>query len=62
MDDPRCNYLQENIWLYRKLLADRNISDFQREMIGKMLAEEEEKLLKLFIGQAQTPYKTSQGS
>jgi hypothetical protein len=62
MDDPRCNYLQENICLYRKLLADRNISDFQREMIGKMLAEEEEKLLKLFIGQAQTPYKTSQGS
>jgi hypothetical protein len=55
MDDPRCNYLQENICLYRKLLADRNISDFQREMIGKMLAEEEEKLLKLFVGQAQTP-------
>ena len=39
---------QENISLYRKLLADRNVSHVQRDMIGKMLAEEEAKLLDLF--------------
>jgi hypothetical protein len=39
---------QENISLYKKLLADRNISDIQRDVIGKMLAEEEAKLLDLF--------------
>jgi hypothetical protein len=39
---------QENISLYKKLLADRNISDVQRDVIGKMLAEEEAKLLDLF--------------
>jgi hypothetical protein len=38
---------QENISLYQKLLADRNISDGQRDQIGKMLAEEEAKLLDL---------------
>jgi hypothetical protein len=37
---------QENISLYKKLLADR-ITDGQREVIGKMLAEEEAKLLDL---------------
>jgi len=39
---------QENISLYKTLLADRNISDVQRETIAKMLAEEEAKLLNLF--------------
>jgi hypothetical protein len=53
---------QENISLYRKLLADRNISDVQRDMIGKMLAEEEAKLLGIFSPQAQTSHKNSQGS
>ena len=38
---------QENISLFKKLLADRNISDVQRDVIGKMLAEEEAKLLDL---------------
>ena len=38
---------QENISLYKKLLADRNISDGQREVIGKLLAEEEARLLDL---------------
>ena len=36
---------QENISLYKKLLADRHITDGQRDVIGKMLAEEEGKLL-----------------
>ena len=39
---------QENISLYKKLLADRHISDAQRDMVGKMLAEEEAKLLNFF--------------
>ena len=39
---------QENIWLYKKLLADCNISDDRHNMIGKMLAEEEAELLNLF--------------
>ena len=39
---------QENISLYKKLVADPNISDGQRDVIGKLLAEEEDKLLKLF--------------
>ena len=34
--------------MYKKLLADRNISDGQRDVIGNMLAEEEAKLLTLF--------------
>ena len=39
---------QESISLYRKLLADR-ITDRQRDVIGKMLAEEEAKLLDLLF-------------
>jgi hypothetical protein len=35
---------QESISLYKKLLAGR-ITDGQRDVIGKMLAEEEAKLL-----------------
>jgi hypothetical protein len=46
-DDPRRVYSPRNISLYKKLLADRNISDVQRDVIGKMLAEEEAKLLDL---------------
>jgi hypothetical protein len=42
---------QENISLYRKLLAGGNITDVQRGVIGKMLAEEEAKLLDLFSPQ-----------
>jgi hypothetical protein len=53
---------QENISLYKKLLADRNITDGQREMIGKILAEEEAKLLKLFDPQAQTSNELSDRS
>ena len=49
---------QENISLYKKLLADRNISDGQREVIGKLLAEEEAKLLNSFSPQEQSK-KTS---
>ena len=47
---------QENISLYKKLLSDRNITDGQRDVIGKLLADEEAKLLDLFCppGQAQT--------
>jgi hypothetical protein len=47
---------QENISLYKTLLADRNISDVQRETIAKMLAEEEAKLLDFF-----SPQETSNG-
>jgi hypothetical protein len=39
---------QESISLYKKLLADR-ITDGQREVIGKMLAEEEAELLDLLF-------------
>ena len=39
---------QENISLYKKLLADRHITD---DVIGKMLAEEEAKLLDLLSPQ-----------
>jgi hypothetical protein len=47
---------QENISLYKKLLFDRNITDGQRDVIGKMLADEEAKLLDLcsLARQAQT--------
>jgi len=47
---------QENISLYKKLLSDRNITDGQRDVFGKMLADEEAKLLDLFSPpeQAQT--------
>jgi hypothetical protein len=41
---------QERISLYKKLLADR-ITDGQRDVIGKMLAEEEAKLLDLLSPQ-----------
>jgi hypothetical protein len=44
---------QENISLYKKLLADRNITDGQRDVIGKMLAEEEARLLNLLCPQEQ---------
>ena len=49
---------QENILLYRKLLADPKISDGQRDVIGKLLAEEEAKLLNTFGQQGQAK-KTS---
>ena len=39
---------QENIALCKKLLADRNITDGQRDVISKILAEEEAKLLDFF--------------
>jgi len=45
---------QENISLYKKLLVDPNISDGQRDLIGKMLAEEEAKLLNLFSQEQET--------
>jgi len=44
---------QENISLYKKLLSDRNITDGQRDVIGKMLAEEEARLLNLLCPQEQ---------
>ena len=44
---------QENILLYKKLLADPKISDGQRDVIGKLLADEEAKLLNSFSPQAQ---------
>jgi hypothetical protein len=47
---------QENISLYKKLLADRNIRDGQRDVIGKLLAEEEARLLDLL---SQQPSDTS---
>jgi hypothetical protein len=49
---------QENISLYRKLLADRHITDGQRVVIGKMLAEEEDKLLDLLSPQDRHPHKS----
>jgi len=45
---------QENIALCKKLLADHNITDGQRDVIGKILAEEEAKLLDLFSLSART--------
>ena len=48
---------QENISLYKKLLADPNISDGQRDLMGKMLADEEAKLLNLFSPQGQETAK-----
>jgi hypothetical protein len=38
----------------RSFLADRNITDGQRDVIGKILAEEEAKLLDLFSLSART--------
>jgi hypothetical protein len=49
---------QENILLYKKLLADPKTSDGQRDVIGKLLAEEEAKLLNSFSPQGQSK-KTS---
>ena len=49
---------QENILLYKKLLADPKISDGQRDVVGKLLAEEEAKLLNAFSPQGQAK-KTS---
>ena len=42
---------QENISLYKRFLAGRHITDGQRDVIGKMLADEEAKLLNLFSPQ-----------
>ena len=42
---------QENISLYKSLLTGRHITDGQRDVIGKMLADEEAKLLNLFSPQ-----------
>jgi len=39
---------QENISLYKKLLSSNHISGGRRDVISKMLAEEEAKLLALF--------------
>ena len=52
-DDPRRIYPQENISLYKKLLANTKISADQRDVIGKLLAEEEAKLLNLLGPQEQ---------
>jgi hypothetical protein len=49
---------QESISLYKKLLADR-ITDRQREVISKMLAEEEAKLLDLLFFLARKTGTTS---
>ena len=50
---------QENISLYKKLLADPRISNDQRDLIGKMLAEEEDKLLNLFRPQGRGMARSS---
>jgi hypothetical protein len=50
---------QENILLYKRLLADPTISDDQRDLIGKMLAEEEDKLLNLFRPQGRGMARSS---
>ena len=48
----------ENISLYKKLLADRHITDGQRDVIRKMLAEEEDKLLDLLSTQDRHQHKS----
>jgi hypothetical protein len=35
--------IREKIALYRKLLSDRNLTETQREVIAKLLAEEKAK-------------------
>ena len=50
---------QENISLYKKLLDDRHITDGQRDVIGKMLAEEEGKLLDLLSPQDRHQHKSA---
>ena len=52
---------QESISLYKKLLADR-ITDGQRDVIGKMLAEEEAKLLDLLSPQDQLHFLGAPGA
>ena len=47
-DDPRRVYSPRKYFAVKKLLAVHNISDVQRDVIGRMLAEEEAKLLDLF--------------
>ena len=44
---------QENISLFKKLLANPKISAGQRHVIAKLLAEEEAELLDLFRRQGQ---------
>jgi hypothetical protein len=56
-DDPGRVYPPRKYLLYKKLLADHNISDGQRDLIGKMLAEEEAKLLNLFSPQGRETAK-----
>ena len=51
---------QESISLYKKLLADR-ITDGQRDVIGKMLAEEEAKLLDLLSPEGRHHFLGAQG-
>ena len=48
---------QENISLYKKLLANTKISVGQRDVIAKLLAEEEAKLLSLLSPQGQETAK-----
>ena len=48
---------QENISLYKKLLANTKISADQRDVIGKLLAEEEAKLLNLLGPQEQAVFR-----
>ena len=48
---------QENISLYKRFLAGRHITDGQRDVIGKLLAEEEAKLLNLLSPQGQEKAK-----
>ena len=48
---------QENISLYKKLLANTKISAGQRDVIAKLLAEEEAKLLNLLSPQGQEKAK-----
>jgi hypothetical protein len=49
---------QENISLYKKLLANTKISAGQRDVIAKLLAEEEAKLLSLLSPQGQETAKS----
>ena len=51
---------QESISLYKKLLADC-ITDRQRDVIGKMLAEEEAKLLDLLSPEGRHHFLGAQG-
>ena len=46
---------QENISLYKKLLSTGRMSEGQRHVISKLLADEETKLLDLFSPQRAPP-------